>query len=33
MIIGLTGSLAAGMGVVAEFLKEKGFVYLSKSEE
>lgn len=33
MIIGLTGSLAAGKGVVAEFLKEKGFVYLSLSDE
>ena len=33
MIIGLTGSLAAGKGVVSEFLKEKGFVYLSLSDE
>lgn len=33
MIIGLTGSLAAGKGVVAEYLKKKGFVYLSLSDE
>jgi len=33
MIIGLTGSLAAGKGVVSDFLKEKGFVYLSLSNE
>jgi len=33
MIIGLTGSLAAGKGIVANFLKEKGFVYLSLSDE
>lgn len=33
MIVGLTGSLAAGKGVVADFLKEKGFVYLSLSNE
>ncbi len=33
MIIGLTGSLAAGKGVVANFLKKKGFVYLSLSDE
>jgi dCMP deaminase len=33
MIIGLTGSLAAGKGVVADFLKKKGFVYLSLSDE
>jgi len=33
MIIGLTGSLAAGKGVVSEFLKEHGFVYLSLSDE
>jgi dCMP deaminase len=33
MIIGLTGSLAAGKGVVSEFLKSKGFVYLSLSDE
>jgi dCMP deaminase len=33
MIIGLTGSLAAGKGVVADFLKEKGFIYLSLSNE
>lgn len=33
MIIGLTGSLAAGKDIVSEFLKEKGFVYLSLSDE
>lgn len=33
MIIGLTGSLAAGKGVVSDFLKNKGFVYLSLSDE
>jgi len=33
MIIGLTGSLAAGKGVISNFLKEKGFVYLSLSDE
>ena len=33
MIIGLTGSLAAGKGVVSDFLKKKGFVYLSLSDE
>ncbi len=33
MIIGLTGSLAAGKGVVSDFLKEQGFVYLSLSDE
>lgn len=33
MIIGLTGSLAAGKGVVSNYLKEKGFVYLSLSDE
>ncbi len=33
MIIGLTGSLAAGKGVVADFLKKKGFIYLSLSDE
>jgi dCMP deaminase len=33
MIIGLTGSLAAGKGVVSEYLKKKGFVYLSLSDE
>ncbi len=33
MIIGLTGSLAAGKGVVSDFLKEKGFIYLSLSDE
>jgi len=33
MIIGLTGSLASGKGIVSDFLKEKGFVYLSLSDE
>lgn len=33
MIIGLTGSLASGKGIIAEFLKEKGFTYLSLSNE
>lgn len=33
MIIGLTGSLAAGKGVVSDFLQKKGFVYLSLSDE
>jgi dCMP deaminase len=33
MIIGLTGSMASGKGVVAEYLKKKGFVYLSLSDE
>jgi dCMP deaminase len=33
MIIGLTGSLAAGKGVVSDFLKEQGFIYLSLSDE
>lgn len=33
MIIGLTGTLASGKGVVSDFLKEKGFVYLSLSNE
>ncbi len=33
MIIGLTGSLAAGKGVVSDFLKKQGFAYLSLSDE
>jgi dCMP deaminase len=33
MIIGLTGTLSAGKGVVSEFLKKNGFVYLSLSDE
>jgi len=33
MIIGLTGTIGSGKGVVANFLKEKGFVYLSLSDE
>jgi len=33
MIIGLTGSLAAGKEVVSEFLMGKGFAYVSLSGE
>jgi dCMP deaminase len=33
MIIGLTGSLASGKGVVSDFFKKQGFVYLSLSDE
>ncbi len=33
MIIGLTGSLAAGKEVVSDFFKEKNFVYFSLSQE
>jgi len=33
MIIGLTGRNASGKGEVAEYLKSKGFVYLSLSDE
>ena len=33
MIIGLTGSIGSGKGVVSDFLKEKGFVYLSLSNK
>ncbi len=33
MIIGLTGTLCAGKGTIAEFLKEKGFEYYSLSDE
>ncbi len=33
MIIGLTGTLSSGKGVVSDFLGEKGFVYLSLSNE
>lgn len=33
MIIGLTGSIASGKGVVSDFLRKKGFVYLSLSDE
>ncbi|VVB80411.1 Dephospho-CoA kinase [uncultured archaeon] len=33
MFIGLTGSLSAGKGVIATFLKKKGFVYISLSDE
>jgi len=33
MIVGLTGSIASGKGVVADFLKERDFVYMSLSNE
>lgn len=33
MIIGLTGSIAAGKEVISNFLKEKGFVYFSLSQQ
>ncbi len=33
MIIGLTGTLSSGKGTIAEFLKKKGFGYLSLSDE
>src|SRR3989344_1878696 len=33
MIIGLTGKNASGKGVTAEYLKQKGFVYFSLSDE
>lgn len=33
MIIGLTGTLAAGKGVVSDFLQEEGFFYFSLSKE
>ena len=33
MIIGLVGSLAAGKGIVSDFFKKIGFVYLSLSNE
>jgi len=33
MIIGLTGSLSAGKGIVSDLLEEKGFVYLSLSNK
>jgi len=32
MIIGLTGTKASGKGIIAEILKEKGFVYSSTSD-
>jgi len=32
MIIGLTGRNAAGKGVIAEFLKQRGFIYTSLSD-
>ncbi len=33
MIIGITGTKGAGKGIVAEILREKGFFYLSTSDE
>jgi len=33
MIIGLTGSIGSGKGVVSGFLKERGFIYLSLSNK
>lgn len=33
MVIGLTGTLASGKGVVSEYFKERGYVYLSLSDE
>jgi dephospho-CoA kinase len=33
MILGLTGTLGAGKGTVAEFLKRKGWLYFSLSDE
>jgi dephospho-CoA kinase len=33
MIVGLTGRIAAGKGVVSDFFKENGFRYLSLSNE
>jgi dephospho-CoA kinase len=33
MFIGLTGRIAGGKGVISEFFKEKGFEYLSLSQE
>lgn len=33
MIIGLTGTIASGKGVVSDFFKSKGFLYLSLSDE
>lgn len=33
MFIGLTGTLASGKGFVADFFKQKGFIYLSLSDE
>jgi dephospho-CoA kinase len=33
MITGLTGRIASGKGVIAEFLKEKGFEYFTLSNE
>jgi len=33
MIIGLTGTIGSGKGVVTDFLKKQGFIYLSLSNE
>ncbi len=33
IVLGLTGSLAAGKGVVSDFFKDKGFTYYSLSNE
>ena len=33
MIIGLTGTKAAGKGIVSEILQEKGFFYVSTSDQ
>jgi dCMP deaminase len=33
IFMGLTGSIASGKGVVSDFLKKKGFVYMSLSDE
>ena len=33
MIIGLTGTVGSGKSILAGFLREKGFVYLSLSDE
>jgi dephospho-CoA kinase len=33
MIIGLTGTVGAGKGIVAQYFVKKGFVYLSLSDE
>ena len=32
MIVGLTGPNAAGKGVVADFLRERGYAYFSLSD-
>ncbi len=33
MIIGVSGTIASGKGIIADILREKGFVYLSLSDE